>query len=802
MAITSQRCPLFFHSSTFKMCEEMSHLLRNIRSIICIFEKYAKDDGDCDTLSKGELKQLIQTEFADVIVVSAENLGQKGEGDQGGLSTRMVENWKHRVGRDKIWAVDRAKPWLDTINPHDPKTIETVLHLLDTDCDGKVGFEEFTVLVFKVVKACYKKVQECQGTAGRPSKRDNTSIQQRDTPHQQVSKDGPSKGDITSTQQQEIPPQQISRDGQSQQDITSIQQQEIPPQQISRSEPSQRDITSTQQRDIPPQQVSRDGPYQRDTSSTQQREIPPQQISRDGQSQRDITSIQQQEIPPQQISRSEPSQRDITSTQQRDIPPQQVSRDGPSKRDTSSTQQQDIPPQQVSRDGPYQRDTSSTQQRDIPPQQVSRDGPYQRDTSSTQQQDIPPQQVSRDGPYQRDTSSTQQQDIPPQQVSRDGPYQRDTSSTQQRDIPPQQISRDGPSQRDTSSTQQRETQTSQVSPRPCQKLVSPKKILDAEELPQEQQRERTSLVTSYDEKEQSQQEEASIRPRTQTSRVLSVQRTIEDMIRGNLTCQTSLAEMRTEQAPAQGHPNALPPRRRCLQEPLSPDQEASQDVLQSVPQQSSQQRQVEERSSIGQEEVTSQTSGQDRRSQQSAVEMEQISSGEPLQETHQRSSGGRNQQVQVEERSASGHLRIPQVVQICDQQSSSVTLRQHQNDQQRCQSQGVEHCSVVQEDQEVQATGQVISRRQEPQMPVYRPHQEKERHPTTLERQGGPSEQRAASQEVTRPQVAERYPHGKPGELTIVHFSQDSSPRRPFQPSQFQLKQRPLQFPPPWSTKQ
>uniref|UniRef100_A0A8C6X3A4 S100/CaBP-9k-type calcium binding subdomain domain-containing protein n=1 Tax=Naja naja TaxID=35670 RepID=A0A8C6X3A4_NAJNA len=76
----------------------MSHLLRNIRSIICIFEKYAKDDGDCDTLSKGELKQLIQTEFADVIVVS------------------------------------------------------TVLHLLDTDCDGKVGFEEFTVLVFKVVK--------------------------------------------------------------------------------------------------------------------------------------------------------------------------------------------------------------------------------------------------------------------------------------------------------------------------------------------------------------------------------------------------------------------------------------------------------------------------------------------------------------------------------------------------------------------------------------------------------------------------------------------------------------------------
>lgn len=82
---------LLFHCRTLKMCEEMSQLLRNIRSIICIFEKYAKDDGDCSTLSKGELKQLIQTEFADVIVVSAENLGQKEGGDQDGIV--LVEEW-------------------------------------------------------------------------------------------------------------------------------------------------------------------------------------------------------------------------------------------------------------------------------------------------------------------------------------------------------------------------------------------------------------------------------------------------------------------------------------------------------------------------------------------------------------------------------------------------------------------------------------------------------------------------------------------------------------------------------------
>nr|XP_056709509.1 repetin-like [Euleptes europaea] len=93
----------------------MPQLLRNICRVIDTFEKYAQKDGDCTSLSKAELKQLIQEEFADVIV-----------------------------------------------NPYDPKTIESVMQLLDTDCDGKVDFEEFTVLVFKVARACHMKSQECQ----------------------------------------------------------------------------------------------------------------------------------------------------------------------------------------------------------------------------------------------------------------------------------------------------------------------------------------------------------------------------------------------------------------------------------------------------------------------------------------------------------------------------------------------------------------------------------------------------------------------------------------------------------------
>ncbi|CAI5798597.1 cornulin-like [Podarcis lilfordi] len=112
----------------------MSQLLGNIHSIIGAFNKYAKDDGECATLSKGELKSLIQKEFAEVIV-----------------------------------------------NPQDPETIETMLQLLDKDCDGKVDFEEFTVLVFKVAKACYKKEHECGVTAEGQSRRGGSSARRQET---------------------------------------------------------------------------------------------------------------------------------------------------------------------------------------------------------------------------------------------------------------------------------------------------------------------------------------------------------------------------------------------------------------------------------------------------------------------------------------------------------------------------------------------------------------------------------------------------------------------------------------------
>ncbi|XP_059688398.1 repetin-like [Gavia stellata] len=93
----------------------MAQLQENINGILAAFYRSARSDGNCSPLSREELRQLIEQEFADAME-----------------------------------------------NPQDPKTIKKVLCFLDDDSNCRVDFSELLSLVFCVAKACYKPLQQHQ----------------------------------------------------------------------------------------------------------------------------------------------------------------------------------------------------------------------------------------------------------------------------------------------------------------------------------------------------------------------------------------------------------------------------------------------------------------------------------------------------------------------------------------------------------------------------------------------------------------------------------------------------------------
>ncbi|NWX39957.1 CRNN protein, partial [Steatornis caripensis] len=93
----------------------MAQLQENINGIIVAFYMCARSHGNCSPLSREELRQLIEQEFADAME-----------------------------------------------NPQDPKTIKKVLCFLHDDSNCRVDFSELLSLVFHVAKACYKPLQQHQ----------------------------------------------------------------------------------------------------------------------------------------------------------------------------------------------------------------------------------------------------------------------------------------------------------------------------------------------------------------------------------------------------------------------------------------------------------------------------------------------------------------------------------------------------------------------------------------------------------------------------------------------------------------
>ncbi|XP_007088030.1 protein S100-A12 [Panthera tigris] len=91
----------------------MTKLEEHLEGIINVFHRYSSRVGDPDTLSKGELKQLITRELKN-----------------------SLENTK------------------------DQATIDKIFQDLDADKDGQVTFDEFVVLVSRVLRTAHVNIHK------------------------------------------------------------------------------------------------------------------------------------------------------------------------------------------------------------------------------------------------------------------------------------------------------------------------------------------------------------------------------------------------------------------------------------------------------------------------------------------------------------------------------------------------------------------------------------------------------------------------------------------------------------------
>uniref|UniRef100_A0A8C6H2W3 EF-hand domain-containing protein n=1 Tax=Mus spicilegus TaxID=10103 RepID=A0A8C6H2W3_MUSSI len=119
----------------------MSPLIRSIVDITEVFNQYASQSCDGASLSKKDLKNLLERELGDVLQ-----------------------------------------------RPHDPETVDLTLELLDRDCNGRVDFNEFLLFLFKIAQACYysfvRKGRSCctaRWVAGNSGKRSDSAWKERNS---------------------------------------------------------------------------------------------------------------------------------------------------------------------------------------------------------------------------------------------------------------------------------------------------------------------------------------------------------------------------------------------------------------------------------------------------------------------------------------------------------------------------------------------------------------------------------------------------------------------------------------------
>ncbi|KAF1640224.1 Cornulin, partial [Eudyptes chrysocome] len=208
----------------------MAQLQENINGIVAAFYMCARSDGNCSPLSREELRQLIEQEFADAME-----------------------------------------------NPQDPKTIKKVLCFLDDDSNCRVDFSELLSLVFHVAKACYKPLQQRQA----PEDGQEPTEQKKAGGEQLL---GPcTAGRISSNQQEGDTKEQDQDTRQTQEGDTKEQDQDTrqtqdgePKEQDQDTRQTQEGDTNDQDQDTRQTQEGDTNDQDQDTRQTQEGETPEQ----------------------------------------------------------------------------------------------------------------------------------------------------------------------------------------------------------------------------------------------------------------------------------------------------------------------------------------------------------------------------------------------------------------------------------------------------------------------------------------------------------------------------------------------
>lgn len=108
-----------------------SELEQAMESLIKVFHRYASKDGRNGTLSRRELRELMENELSNFLKV-------------GNHSERSQET--RNRGAQRLLRLSQSQK--------DPAAIDKIMKDLDTNGDGQVDFEEFVSLVVGLSIAC------------------------------------------------------------------------------------------------------------------------------------------------------------------------------------------------------------------------------------------------------------------------------------------------------------------------------------------------------------------------------------------------------------------------------------------------------------------------------------------------------------------------------------------------------------------------------------------------------------------------------------------------------------------------